>query len=100
MLSIFSDLQCLMRFGHAFMHYTTLSMMQAILLLKNCILVGPSETVVRGIITENDSKDKFLTPSSYTQANALAGFRSRAGCEMQRSSTCLWDGSNVAEKQN
>ena len=35
MLSIFSDLQCLMRFGHAFMHYTTLSMMQAILLLKN-----------------------------------------------------------------
>lgn len=33
--NIFLDLQCLMRFGHAFMHYTTLSMMQAILLLKN-----------------------------------------------------------------
>lgn len=37
--------------------------MNSILSLKNCILVGPSETVVRGIIIENDSKDKFLTPS-------------------------------------
>ena len=37
--------------------------MDSILSLKSCILVGPSETVVRGIIIENDSKDKFLTPS-------------------------------------
>lgn len=30
--------------------------------LKKCRLVGPSETVVRGKIVENDSKDSFFTP--------------------------------------
>lgn len=35
----------------------------SILSLKNCLLVGPSETVIRGKITENTSKDKFLTPA-------------------------------------
>lgn len=32
--------------------------------LKDCIIVGPAETVVRGKIVAPDSKDKFLTPES------------------------------------
>lgn len=37
--------------------------LESMLSMKNGKLVGPSETVVRGKITENDSKDKILTPS-------------------------------------
>ncbi len=37
--------------------------LESMLSMKNSKLVGPSETVVRGKITENDSKDKILTPS-------------------------------------
>ena len=32
--------------------------------LKDCIIVGPAETVLRGKIVAADSKDKFLTPQS------------------------------------
>ncbi len=34
------------------------------LTLKDCTIVGPAETVVRGKIAPHDSKDKFLTPKS------------------------------------
>ena len=37
--------------------------LESMLSMKDSKLVGPSETVVRGKITENDSKDKILTPS-------------------------------------
>ena len=37
--------------------------MNSKLSMKDCLLVGPSETVIRGKIAENNSKDKFLTPS-------------------------------------
>lgn len=33
------------------------------LALQKSVLVGPSETVIKGEIKENDSKDEFLTPS-------------------------------------
>lgn len=46
--------------------------------LKDCIIVGPAETVVRGKIVAPDSKDKFLTPESTWPSDhkgTLATFR-------------------------
>lgn len=35
----------------------------SVLSLKDCMLVGPSESVLRGTITENEAEDRFLTPA-------------------------------------
>lgn len=48
--------------------------------MKDCTLIGPSETVLRGKIVENDSKDKILTPNCVWPSDHkgnLATFRIR-----------------------
>lgn len=40
--------------------------------LKNSILIGPSETVIRGKIEKNDSKDKFFTPKGIWPTDHMA----------------------------